>query len=70
LNTIIKITVAIAILLIITSAIISLSDMDNEIKSDGITENNTVKKEPGFEAVFVIVGLLAVVWLVLWRKNG
>jgi hypothetical protein len=44
--------------------------MDNEIKSDGITENNTVKKEPGFEAVFVIVGLLAVVWLVLWRKNG
>jgi len=53
-----KIAIAIAIILIVVLAFIDLKDTDNKTASDK-PANGDVKKEPGFEAVFVVVALFA-----------
>ena len=55
-----EIAVMLAIIAILISAAICLRDNDdNEIKSDIPTKDDNIEREPGFEAVFTIVALLA-----------
>jgi len=69
LNIIIKVILALAILLVIVLASIDLKDTDNEAKSDRLIKNADIEKEPGFEAVFVIIILLATKYIITRYKD-
>ena len=56
-----KALVILTIIILLTPAIICLRNSDNEgLRSDKSTNNNT-EKVPGFEAVFTVIIVLAVV---------
>ena len=68
----IKIAVALAIVvLLFVLASINLNNADNEIKSDSPIEkeNNNMEEKPRFEAVFAVVGLIAIAYLAQRQKE-
>ena len=66
-----EIAVMLAIIAILISAAICLRNTDdNEIKSDRHTKDDNIEREPGFEAVFTILALLAVACFFSRRRKN
>ncbi|MCK5123121.1 MAG: hypothetical protein KAQ87_03160 [Candidatus Pacebacteria bacterium] len=63
-----KIAWVIAIVLIIVLAFNDFKDADNKTESDKPT-NEDVKREPGFEAVFVVIALFAAKYIITRHKE-
>ena len=63
---IIKIVIVIAILPMIALAIIDFSPAESEPEKQ---ESYSTGEKPGFEAVFAVVGLLAIAYLVLRQRE-
>ena len=63
-----KIAVALIIVLAVMLAFIDLDNTGNEIKSAKPIEKN-IEKEPGFGAVFAVIGLLTAKYIITRYKE-
>ncbi len=64
-----KAVFVLVIILLFVLAFIDLKSTDNEIVYNKPTENNNIEKEPGFEAVFTVIILLAVKYIITHYKE-
>ncbi len=65
---IVKIAIAFTLLLILVSALYSFNPAESD-KSTSDDETDSTKEEPGFEAVFAVMGLIAIAYLTQKQKE-